>query len=285
MTPKEVKKNYPMVRLKNDDLAIEQVDGACIFAMEAVEGLKAAIGDDRIAEDKAVTLDIHKRTVTFESGKVVTYGALVLACGSWTNELLHNSYLGLMNYLASAEQFTYYEPKKGEELGNYETGKVPILLTVESRPNFEDMELGVYCLPAMEGGIDAVKVGHHQNGQIIRSAEHILPLKAQLPRLPLTRSHETIPGVPVEKDALLESATNGFIQQYLPGLQGDHACSYGRCIYQLSYMKDYDFIIGNHWDSPDGRVQVATGFSGEGFKFAPVIDGIPYEKDYQLISA
>ncbi|KAF4757807.1 hypothetical protein FOZ63_018929, partial [Perkinsus olseni] len=77
--------------------------------------------------------------------------------------------------------------------------------------------------------------------------------------------------VPVEKDPYLESATNGFIQQYLPGLDGTHACSYGRCLYQLSCMKDYDFIIGAHWDAPDGRVQVATGFSGEGFKFAPVI--------------
>ncbi|KAF4745271.1 hypothetical protein FOZ63_002404 [Perkinsus olseni] len=299
LSPREVKKEYPMVRLKRSemhqselnsfilpgDVAIEQTDGACIFATEAVEALKTAVGDDNIAEDKAVSVDVHNRTVTFASGKIVKYGSLILACGSWTNQLLHNSYLGLMNYITTAEQFTYYEPKKAEDLPLHETSKMPIIISIiaanfcrepirsalHNRPHFPDMELGIYCLPALRGGIGAVKVGQHQDGQIIRSLQHILPFKVQLPKLPVSRSSETIKEVPVEKDPYLESATNGFIQQYLPGLDGTHACSYGRCLYQLSCMKDYDFIIGAHWDAPDGRVQVATGFSGEGFKFAPVI--------------
>ncbi|KAF4660522.1 hypothetical protein FOZ61_003941 [Perkinsus olseni] len=285
LSPREVKKEYPMVRLKRSDVAIEQTDGACIFATEAVEALKTAVGDDHIAEDEAVSVDVHNRTVTFGSGKIVKYGSLILACGSWTNQLLHNSYLGLMNYITTAEQFTYYEPKKAEDLPLHETSKMPIIISIvladfcrkpipsalHNRPHFPDRELGIYCLPALRGGIGAVKVGQHQDGQIIRSLQHILPFKVQLPKLPVSRSSETIKEVPVEKDPYLESATNGFIQQYLPGLDGTHACSYGRCLYQLSCMKDYDFIIGAHWDAPDGRVQVATGFSGEGFKFAPVI--------------
>ncbi|KAF4711910.1 hypothetical protein FOZ63_010890, partial [Perkinsus olseni] len=229
---------------------------------------RTAVGDDNIAEDEAVSVDVHNRTVTFASGKIVKYGSLILACGSWTNQLLHNSYLGLMNYITTAEQFTYYEPKKAEDLPLHETSEMPIIITLHNRPHFPDMELGIYCLPALRGGIGAVKVGQHQDGQIIRSLQHILPFKVQLPKLPVSRSSETIKEVPVEKDPYLESATNGFIQQYLPGLDGTHACSYGRCLYQLSCMKDYDFIIGAHWDAPDGRVQVATGFSGEGFKFA-----------------
>ncbi|KAF4723034.1 hypothetical protein FOZ62_025845, partial [Perkinsus olseni] len=198
LSPREVKKEYPMVRLKRSDVAIEQTDGACIFATEAVEALKTAVGDDNIAEDKAVSVDVHNRTVTFASGKIVKYGSLILACGSWTNQLLHNSYLGLMNYITTAEQFTYYEPKKAEDLPLHETSKMPIIITLHNRPHFPDMELGIYCLPALRGGIGAVKVGQHQDGQIIRSLQHILPFKVQLPKLPVSRSSETIKEVSLE---------------------------------------------------------------------------------------
>jgi sarcosine oxidase len=59
-----------------------------------------------------------------------------------------------------------------------------------------------------------------------------------------------------------------FYTPTVPGVDIDNKLIVMRCLYTNS--PDKEFVVGHH-PAGDGRVLVATGFFGEGFKFAPLI--------------
>jgi sarcosine oxidase len=76
----------------------------------------------------------------------------------------------------------------------------------------------------------------------------------------------------VERDVSPEeiAAMRAVLDERIPALHGDClACTV--CMYTMT--PDENFIIGHLPDS-DGRVSVAAGFSGHGFKFTPVVGEI-----------
>jgi glycine/D-amino acid oxidase-like deaminating enzyme len=62
---------------------------------------------------------------------------------------------------------------------------------------------------------------------------------------------------------------NDFIARYVPAADGDLVSS-AVCMYTMT--PDAHFVIDRHPDSP--AVAIACGFSGHGFKFAPVVGEI-----------
>ncbi len=99
-----------------------------------------------------------------------------------------------------------------------------------------------YGFPAVDG--DGVKIGEHTGGA------------------PLASAHDDARGAAAESRRDMEA----YLKQRLPGLSASITKEQS-CLYAMS--PDGHFIIDRHPD--DDRVSFAMGFSGHGFKFAPVI--------------
>jgi monomeric sarcosine oxidase len=110
---------------------------------------------------------------------------------------------------------------------------------------FETREGFFYGFPAIDGR--TVKVGEHTGGQAIAGVD-------QLDRRLLPED-----AAPVQR----------FIRRHLPGLRPD-VQRHSVCMYTMT--PDEDFIVDRHPHYPN--VAYAAGFSGHGFKFAPVIGSI-----------
>jgi len=115
---------------------------------------------------------------------------------------------------------------------NYSPGRFPV---------FIDFETGYYLLPSFE---DRVKIANH------------IP------------TEEVGQGLPMGKvsDGFVEKCRE-YLGNVLPGLQQSPTADTRICFYNLTI--DEDFIIDKHPDWPN--CWIATGFSGHGFKFAPLI--------------
>jgi len=116
----------------------------------------------------------------------------------------------------------------------------------------EDPELGTfYGFPSLrEGAFDGpigLKLAHHHPGETCAPEE----IRAD------------IPASEVEK-------LRHFLRRYIPDA-GDRIIATKNCHY--TYSPDSHFII-DHLPRYDGRVTIACGFSGHGFKFVPAVGEI-----------
>lgn len=121
--------------------------------------------------------------------------------------------------------------------------KNPFFFTKGEFPVFSYMEQGYYGIPIH--GIQAVKVSNHHPG---------------LPADAVTDSREVDPNF-VER-------TRDWLAEFVPRLAGAELVSSKVCMY--TGTQDRNFII----DSLDKHTIIATGFSGHGFKFSPLIGQI-----------
>lgn len=116
----------------------------------------------------------------------------------------------------------------------------------------EDPEKGSYygfpIVPTKDfGGPLGLKLAHHQHGEVT-DAKNV--------------NRAVTPGTEDDLMAILN--------KYIPGAVGS-ILSLKSCLYTNS--KDQHFII-DHLPGTDKRVTIATGFSGHGFKFVPVVGEI-----------
>ncbi len=118
------------------------------------------------------------------------------------------------------------------------------LFSKEYFPVFAHLESGFYGFP-IHKGIDAIKIANH------------------------------FPGNPIDPDNINKKVSKSFIDQcqaffkkYIPQLEGSTVIKTKICPYDMT--KNGDFIIDKISDS----IIVGTGFSGHGFKFAPLIGKI-----------
>jgi sarcosine oxidase len=85
------------------------------------------------------------------------------------------------------------------------------------------------------------------------------------------------PGMPADPDYLNRddlpidiAEADHFIDHYMPALQSSSR-SYAKCMY--TYTPDENFVL-DYLPQTDKKVMMACGFSGHGFKFAPVIGSL-----------
>lgn len=170
---------------------------------------------------------------------IFTARKIIFTSGGFTQKLLPNQF----HKLISRRQITcWFEPKKPSLFTNknfpcfiYTTSKVPG---------------SFYGFPLVLAGQDivkmGVKVGYHYPGEII--------------------DPYALNNFINEKDAKL---IKEFMQEFIPdGFKSSFATK--SCIY--SYSEDGHFIIENH--NTHKNLSLACGFSGHGFKFAPLIGEI-----------
>jgi glycine/D-amino acid oxidase-like deaminating enzyme len=164
----------------------------------------------------------------------VTASNLIITAGAWAGDLLRSLQLPLA---VKRKVLAWFDPLNPELFG---AGRVPV---------FSFSENFAYGFPHVPG--QGVKMAQHIGGTFLSSAdEPILP-----------------PG-PADLDPIAAIAA-----QYMPRLAGDYSQARSRlrhaatCLYTMT--PDDDFIVDRHPEFPN--VAFAAGFSGHGFKFAPVI--------------
>jgi N-methyl-L-tryptophan oxidase len=253
------------VKLAENEIALLQEDGACVLATEALTSLRD-LAESVSSDDRIIRINTSDKTLVGESGTKYKYDKLILCAGAWTNKLLRESGLSELPYVASLEQFCYYDFQRGQEDKN-----IPIVLEAKKYTN--GRLGGVYLMPHIEDGVPGIKMGLHCNGQIMQNDDFLIPKldSLNLSRLPNERlnSNQFLTGIETHLDPYMETETRDFVRSRLPSISADHVSSYGRCIYQACALKDGRFLIGVHPQNPD--IVIACGFTGEGFKFAPVI--------------
>jgi monomeric sarcosine oxidase len=164
----------------------------------------------------------------------ITAASLVITAGSWTGSLLRDLQLPLT---VKRKVIAWFDPM------------APELFAADRIPVFTFAENLIYGFPNMPGL--GVKLAEHLGGSYLADADSLV----------------TPPG-PADLDPMAAIAA-----KYMPKLLGRDAGTRSRmrhsatCLYTTT--PDEDFIVDHHPEFH--HVVFAAGFSGHGFKFAPLI--------------
>ncbi|NWX75563.1 SOX oxidase, partial [Alca torda] len=231
---------FPGLRLHAGEVAMWDGTGGGLFADRALR----AVQD--VFRRYGGTLRDGEKVLRVEPGAVLTitttagvYRAprLIITAGAWTGAIV--APLGLHLPLQPLRIDVCYWREK--EPGSPGTGRAcPCLMAV----GLNQAPHGVYGLPALEyPGL--VKMCYHHGSPVDPEERDRVP-----------------PGSPRPDVALLSS----FISSYLPGLEPQPAVV-ETCLY--TNTPDGDFILDRH--PKFSNIVIGAGFSGHGFKLAPVV--------------
>lgn len=200
-----------------------------------------------LAESRGAAVRTGERVLRWQSGAAGVLvetdrgryqaGALVLTAGSWSGALLAS--LGLP--LQVTRQPLFWVAPAGAPAGAFDLGRSPCWAI--QRPDRPGLFYGFPQLPAALAATPGVKLAHHAPGA---------PVDPDSPQRPASGS---------EFDAAMAA-----VAPFLPELAGPRRAD-RVCLYTLS--ADGHFIVDRHPEHE--RVVFGAGFSGHGFKFAPVI--------------
>ncbi|KAM6118279.1 peroxisomal sarcosine oxidase [Phoenicopterus ruber ruber] len=235
-------RRFPGLRLHAGEVAMWDSTGGVLFADRALR----AVQD--VFRRRGGTLQDGEKVLRIEPGALLTitttagvYRAprLIIAAGAWTGALV--APLGLRLPLQPLRiDVCYWRKKERGSPGAGRTDPCLMALGLSQAPH------GVYGLPALEyPGL--VKVCYHHGS----------------PADPEERDRDQVPsGTPRRDVALLSS----FISSYLPRLEPRPAVV-ETCLY--TNTPDEDFILDRH--PKFSNIIIGAGFSGHGFKLAPVV--------------
>ncbi|XP_068010644.1 peroxisomal sarcosine oxidase [Melanerpes formicivorus] len=231
---------FPGLRIHEGEVALWDGTGGVLFAdraLRAVQDVFCRHGGTLRDGEKVLRIEPGTMVTVTTSAGVYQASRVIIAAGAWTGALV--APLGLHLPLQPLRIDVCYWRKK--EPGSPDTGRAsPCFITTGlSQPPHS-----VYGLPALEyPGL--VKVCYHYGS----------------PTDPEKRDWAT-PGAPRPSIALLSR----FISSYLPGLETQPAVV-ETCLY--TNTPDEDFILDRH--PQYSNIIIGAGFSGHGFKLAPVV--------------
>ncbi len=236
----ESRRRFPQFELPLGSEVIYQPEGAVVRAGAAVETLW------RQAEAAGARLQRGERVLAIEPGSPAavrtgsaTYTAetVVIAAGSWSGPLART--IGLELPLEpTREVVAYFQVSASSHTGliDHRAGSMPALIDYHSDPPY-------YALPQID--VAGVKVGWHHTGPVADPEEDGAPDENVLRRL------------------------QGWVVDRMPYLD-IKPLLVKTCFY--TNTPDFHFVLDRPAAAP-GCV-FATGFSGHGFKFAPVLGEI-----------
>ena len=267
---------FPTLRLGEKQGAVFQQDTAVLLAdvcTESMLELAEKRGATLHLDDAVVSINRKAKTVTTQKGVVCPYDVLILAAGPWTNAMLQAAGLGLLPLAISNEQAVYLQTKKGVDDAAMEPSKSPVVV---------EHDFNTYAVPHLPGGVAGCKIGAHAAGEFMNNSDFVLPAGA----VPLLKQLEQ-PSQAVTKEQsddihrpMLETV-QAMAEVNFPLLDPTTGQdTYTRCLYQnlmrnnskaAGRMSEFssDFACGPHPE--DANVLVTAGYTGEGFKFGPVL--------------
>ncbi len=236
LTPPDVKKRYPMYKSGAFKWALFHPDGGMIWASRAVAATASVAQRKGVKIRNGVKIvGVQKDKTGIKSVKDATGKVWEADKFLFTTGYWSNELLkpwGVPIKVTKQEQL-FLRPQEGR--GRYRPEHFPV---------FASQAGGFYGFPVHIQGF--IKIADHRKGPVVKTAN------------------------PDEQRTLapkFEKSCRKFLKQYMPELADfsdfeGHVCWYDN-------TPDDDFIMDRLPDAPNGFV--AAGFSGHGFKFAPIV--------------
>lgn len=235
----QMRKRFPQFVLRADEIAVLESDAGYVGPEQAVRAhldLARRAGADLRFETKVTAWRLDGDGVLVEfAGGPARARSLVLAAGAWTAPLAPDLGVPLR---VGRRVMHFLRPADPTE---YAAARFPVFI-FQTDPG----EV-IYGVPLTGAPVNGVKVGLHYRGGDVDP----------------DTVDRTVSGAEREEMRAL-------LAERIPGLAGDHADA-RVCMYTLT--PDEHFVL-DLLPGTAGRVAVAAGFSGHGFKFTPVIGEI-----------
>jgi N-methyl-L-tryptophan oxidase len=258
LSGEEVITRFPQFNKETIAFAVLDPSGGILYADKAVQAainLARKFGTTIFENQRisAIERQVNHKLIRSESGQEWACKKVLIAAGPWTRKLLPD-FASLLT--TTQQEVVYFEPVKEVEKSlnasktNFIIGEFPIFIEIDS---------GFYGFPIHHNG--AMKTGNHLQGKPIDPYNF----------------NEKVDEEFIER-------CRKFFARTIPALADARVAKSHICIYNNS--PDEDFIIDWHPDFDE--VLLATGFSGHGFKFGPLIGRIVAEllldrkSNYQL---
>ena len=238
LSARESNARFPHFHLDEGSEAIFQADGGVVFATPAVRAFWAdaqRAGAECFTGARVVAIEPLAEGVRLRAEDGRTWeGARLVVTAGGWAGPLLRQ-TGLdLPLVPTREQVAYYLPADGAP--DHRAGAMPVFIDYHLDDAF-------YGLPEIE--VPGVKVGWHHTGPAVDA------------------------DAPGGFDEAAIEGVNRFIAARFPQLRPEPATRL-TCLY--TNTPDYHFILDRHPALP--QIVIGTGFSGHGFKFAPVIGAI-----------
>ncbi len=235
----EIREKFPAIMPLENDIAVHEERAGYLFPEECIRAqlkMAAKNGAELHFNERVIgwTADSDCTRVT-TSRAVYEAERLVVGAGPWANEVLR----GLFPLKVTRQVMTWIQPQGGIEA--FLPRHFPVFLCESPGHGWPG-----YGFPAVDGASGGVKVAIHGSD--------------------LECTPETVDRVIHEIDGAEVIRT---LKPRFPALDGE-ILKAQTCLYTMT--PDEHFVIGLHPELP--AVSVACGFSGHGFKFAPVVGEI-----------
>ncbi|MFV0126732.1 N-methyl-L-tryptophan oxidase [Streptomyces sp. HMX112] len=237
---KEVRRRFPTLAPADDEVALYEARAGLLRPENTVAAhlrLAAGAGADLRFDEPVLRWEPYRDGVRVHTARS-SYGAgqLVICPGAWAPRLLAD--LGVP-FTIERQVMYWFQPVGG--VGPFLPERHPVYI-------WEDADgVQVYGFPAIDGPGLGAKVAFFRKGTVC--------------------TPETIERT-VRDDEVAAMADQA--ARLIPALPGRFVKA-ATCMY--SNTRDEHFVIARHPEHP-GSVTVACGFSGHGFKFAPVVGEI-----------
>jgi monomeric sarcosine oxidase len=234
----EVSRRYPAFQIPQDYVGLFDTQAGWIDVDTSIASSLShaqTLGVECVFDQRVTGWDASATEVRVHlHNETVVASRLVITAGAWTSSLMRQFELPLA---IKRKVIAWFDPL------------APELFAADRIPVFTFPENFIYGFPSVPGL--GVKLAEHYGGSYLPNADSFVPA----------------PG-PGDLEPICASAA-----KYLPRLGGNSTQARSRlrhsttCLYTMT--PDEDFIVDRHPEF--GNVVFATGFSGHGFKFAPVI--------------
>jgi sarcosine oxidase len=239
LSPDEIQARFPVITPLAGDVAVHEERAGYLLPEECIRAqlrLAARSGAQLHFEERVLRWMAHSDRVEVTTDRAV-YEAerLVIAAGPWATEALQ----GILPLRVTRQVMVWIQPVGG--IASFLPQHFPVFLS-------ESLEDGwpTYGFPAIDGATGGIKAAIHGSN--------------------LECTPETVDRTIHEADCV-ELIRK--LRPRIPALAG-HVIQAQTCLYTMT--PDEHFVIGTHPHSP--CVSIACGFSGHGFKFAPVVGEI-----------
>ena len=238
LSANEVHRRYPAFEIGEDYVGLFDAQAGWIDVDASITASLAqaqALGVECVFDQPVQGWDASASEVRVHlQNGTITAANLVVTAGAWTGNLLRDLHLPLA---VKRKVIAWFDPL------------APELFAADRIPVFTFAENAVYGFPGFPG--QGVKMAEHAGGSYLPHAD----------------SPVSPPG-PADLDPIAAIAA-----KYMPKLAGSYPAARSRllrsatCLYTVT--PDEDFIVDHHPEFDN--VVFAAGFSGHGFKFAPLI--------------
>jgi monomeric sarcosine oxidase len=244
LAKEEVAYRFPQFDTQAFEYGVFDPSGAIAHAESALRAsinLAQRLGVDLIEDEQVIGFrhnDSRIESVITYKETAIECEKVIIASGPWTRKLLPS----LQNSLRTTRQeVVYFEPPISSSNHvppncDFQIGRFPIFIALDT---------GFYGFPAHNRG--AIKIANHNKGEHLDTDSY---------------SDE------VSEDAIRQC--RDFFKEFIPALADSRVYETRVCIYNNT--PDDDFIIDRH--PQFSNAVIATGFSGHGFKFGPLIGRI-----------